>query len=469
MNYAFIAVNFTEILGYFQNMPLYSIITTVITTALYACMGLLMVHFVIFGIIGVFTKKKFPETEKKLRYGILIPTRNEENVVANLIDSIKKSNYPQENLHIFVVAHNCTDKTAKAAREVGATVYEYNNPNECTKGYALKYLIKKIGADYPNEHFDGFFILDADNILDGNFISKMNDAFVANGEHSVITSFRNSKNFGTNVMSALYGLYFVYGCRIESRGRTVLGCSTRVQGTGYIVPASALKDGWKYVTLTEDWEITADQIIDNTPVVYCDEAMFYDEQPMTWRIMWRQRLRWMRGHTLVFIQRFGDLVCQLFKSKKKGGSSRKFSIYDITVNVLPIGVITTALFVLDHALALLTPLFVPGMTLAEVYMMKLPGMLASWVLTYIGTILLTILVYVLEAKRIPKVGFFTKALSVLLLPFFTLLAVPMDVISLFCKNLGWKPIPHTDTTDVEHLNVHDAHENQSAADNNDAA
>ena len=447
----------------------YSTITTIITTALYACLGLLMAHFVIFGIIGVFTKKKFPETQKKLRYGILIPTRNEENVVANLIDSIQKSEYPIENLHIFVIAHNCSDGTAAAARVAGATVYEYNNPNECTKGYALKYLIKKIGEDYSDEHFDGFFILDADNILDGSFISKMNDAFVANGENSVITSFRNSKNFGSNVMSALYGLYFVYGCRIESRGRTVLGCSTRVQGTGYIVPASALKDGWKYVTLTEDWEITADQIIGNTPVVYCDEAMFYDEQPTTWRIMWRQRLRWMRGHTLVFIQRFGDLVSQLFKSKKKGGCSRKFSVYDITVNVLPVGVITTALFVLDHALALLTPLF-EEVTLLEVYAAKLPGMLISWGLTYLGTILLTILVYALEAKRIPKVGFFTKALSVILLPFFTLLAVPMDVISLFCKNLGWKPIPHTDTTDVEHLNVHDTHQvSEETAEDSEAA
>ena len=453
MNYSILSVNFSDILKAFTNIQWnYSTITTIITSALYLCMGLLMAHFVIFGIVGVFTKKRFPETEKKLRYGILIPTRNEENVVANLIDSIQKSDYPQENLHIFVVAHNCTDNTAGVACAAGATVYKYDNPNECTKGYALKHLIKKIAKDYPDEHFDGFFILDADNILDGSFISKMNDAFVANGENSVITSFRNSKNFGSNIMSALYGLYFVYGCRIESRGRTVLGCSTRVQGTGYIVPAKALKDGWKYVTLTEDWEITADQIIDSTPVVYCDEAMFYDEQPTTWRIMWRQRLRWMRGHTLVFWQRFGDLICQLFKSKKKGGSSRKFSIYDITVNVLPVGVITTLLFVLDHVLALLTPLFVPGTSLLEVYMAKLPGMLVAWGLSYLGTILLTILVYALEGKRIPKVGFFVKVMSVLLLPLFTLLAVPMDVISLFCKNLGWKPIPHTDTTDVDQLN-----------------
>ena len=55
--------------------------------------------------------------------------------------------------------------------------------------------------------------------------------------------------------------------------------------------AGSEKDGWKYVTLTEDWEFSADQILRGNKIKFCDEAVFYDEQPVSTKIMIRQRLR----------------------------------------------------------------------------------------------------------------------------------------------------------------------------------
>ena len=55
---------------------------------IYGLMGLLMIHFVIFAIVGIFCKKTFPTSDKVNRYGIIIPARNEEAVVAGLIDSV---------------------------------------------------------------------------------------------------------------------------------------------------------------------------------------------------------------------------------------------------------------------------------------------------------------------------------------------------------------------------------------------
>ena len=168
-------------------------VQTVASVLFFLCSAI-FAHFIVFAVIGIFCKKSFPEVEEKGRYGLIIPARNEEAVVASLIESIRKNNYPQDKLHIFVVAHNCTDRTADVAREAGATVYVYDNPAERTMGYAIKYLFSQIERDYGTQTYDGFFLFNADNVLDKDYFSRMNDAFWYYNKECVIASFRNSKN-----------------------------------------------------------------------------------------------------------------------------------------------------------------------------------------------------------------------------------------------------------------------------------
>ena len=73
------------------------------------------------------------------------------------------------------------------------------------------------------------------------------------------------------------------------------------------------------------------RFIDGQIIKYCDEATFYDEQPTSFKIMWRQRVRWSRGHLLVCYDRLKDLFTNLFTRKGKN----KFSTYDMISNILP--------------------------------------------------------------------------------------------------------------------------------------
>ena len=423
---------------------------------LYGVCGVIALHFIVFALIGLFKRRKYPHTDKKLKYGLIIPARNEEAVVGGLIDSIQKNNYPQDKLHIFVIAHNCTDRTAEIARGMGATVYEYNNPEENTMGYAFRYLFDRINEDYGTESYDGFFLFNADNILDKNYFDIMNDAFVAEGGERVITSFRNSKNFGENTMAACYGLYFVYGCLFESRGRTVCGCSTRVQGTGYVINSKLVRDGWRYVTLTEDWEFTVDQLIEDNKICFCDDAVFYDEQPTTFKVMWRQRVRWCRGRWLVCISRLGDLVKSLLMPKRRGGSPHKGSVYDMTVMVLPISIVTTVLFALRLITVCLAPVFYPELyTLGGVLLDLLIDTAIFSGISYATLVLSSIVIYIAERKRIKQVSLMTKILSTLLWPLFLMVAIPAEFVAIFSKNLGWKPIPHKNQTAFNDLNGSD--------------
>ena len=129
--------------------------------------------------LGLFCTRKFKPAKAYHKYGVIIPARNEEAVIKNLIDSIKAQDYPKEYITIFVVADNCTDNTAKIARENGAVCYEHFNENERTKGFALKYIFEQIEKDYGTQSFEGYFIFDADNLLKKDYISRMNDSFDA--------------------------------------------------------------------------------------------------------------------------------------------------------------------------------------------------------------------------------------------------------------------------------------------------
>lgn len=85
-------------------------------------------------------------------------------------------------------------------------VYTRFNREKVGKGYALEQLLLHIEEDYPKV-YDGFFVFDADNVLDCRFVEEMNRTF--SDGYEVVTSYRNSKNYGDNWISAGYALWFI--------------------------------------------------------------------------------------------------------------------------------------------------------------------------------------------------------------------------------------------------------------------
>ena len=70
---------------------------------------------------------------KNHKFMAIIPAHNEEAVVADLIESLKKQDYPKELYDIYVIADNCTDKTAEVAKQAGAIVYQRFDETKKTK------------------------------------------------------------------------------------------------------------------------------------------------------------------------------------------------------------------------------------------------------------------------------------------------------------------------------------------------
>ena len=223
----------------------------------------------------------------------IIPAHNEESVIANLVESLKKQNYPKELFDIYVIADNCTDKTAQIAKNAGAIVYERNDEEHKTKGYALNWFLQqKIEEDAP---YDAFCVFDADNIVDENFIKNMNKK-LCQGE-DVVQGYRDIKNPTDSWISAGYAIFYWTMNRFYHLARYNLGLSPLINGTGFMVKFDVVKPhGWDTQTLTEDIEFSLKRIISGKRLGWATDAIVYDEQPVGFKQSWSQRSRWTVGH-----------------------------------------------------------------------------------------------------------------------------------------------------------------------------
>ena len=185
---------------------------------------------VVYALVPLFAKAPARGEPGMRRYAVLIAARNEETVIARLIESIKDQDYPSELVSIFVVADNCTDSTAECARRAGAEVFERFDKVRAGKGYALSFLLARVHAEYGKE-FDGYFVFDADNLLDRRYIGEMDRAF--GPDCQIVTSCRNSKNYGDSWVSAGNALRFLYDSELLNRPRMLLGTACTVGGTGF--------------------------------------------------------------------------------------------------------------------------------------------------------------------------------------------------------------------------------------------
>ncbi len=381
--------------------------------------------------------KTFPKAKKQHRYGVLICARNEEAVIGQLLRSIRAQTYPADLLDVFVAADNCTDRTAEVARACGAVVFERRDRFNVGKGYAMRYLIREIYERYGADAYEGFFVFDADNVLDERFVEEMNNAFDSGAK--VVTGYRNSKNFGDNWISAAQSLFFLRETAQLNRPRSQLGTSACVSGTGFLFSNELIREkgGWNYVLLTEDFEFTVDCILNDVPILFCDSAVLYDEQPTQLLPSLWQRARWIRG----YLQVFGRYGGKMFKKMIVDGS---FACFDMFMNNLPCLFLTLASMAFNLIMA------AAGIATQtadmDIYALSMVTSLVSscstlWFIS--GVTALT------ERKRIPATKK-QRVLGVLIFPLFVF-TYAVAMLSALFSNIEWKPIKHKVALDADVL------------------
>lgn len=384
---------------------------------------------------ALFIKEPSRGPSVKHRFAVLVSARNEEKVIGELIRSINSQTYGRENLRIFVIADNCTDNTAKTAGNLGAVVYRRFSSEKIGKGYALDELFRHIAADYPKNFFDGFFVFDADNVLEENYIEEMNRTFCDG--YKIITGYRNSKNYGSNWISAGYSLWFLRESRYLNHACFLLGNSCAVSGTGFFLSREIAEKcgGWPFHLLTEDIEFTVHNVIRGEKIGFCKNAVLYDEQPTLFSQSWHQRTRWAKG----YLQVFGKYGRELLKGILRGD----FSCFDMAMNIMPAFVLSVSCGIFNAAAAVFSVL--SGESVLPV-LFSFGESIFNMYLTLFAVGAVTVFS---ERKQI-HTSFRKKILYTFTFPIFMFTYIPISAAAIFMKP-EWRPIGHSIKTNPEEI------------------
>ena len=419
----------------------------VLTTIVTVCTA----YQIFYLLVGFFSPKiKFSPAKKKHRYAVVVTARNEENVIAKLIESIHNQTYDKDKITIFVVADSCSDKTAQICRDLGCVVYERFNddPSKARKGYALEWFFDHLRVDYDITYFEGFAFFDADNVLAPNWFEKMNDAFETDA--GIVTTYRNTKNFDTNFISAAYGIHFYRSSVTYHRPRQRLGACTHIAGTGYVVKSRLLKNGWHFTELTEDTELTQNIAANGERIAFCEEAEVFDEQPHTVKVMVRQRLRWAKGRLAVFLKHGWVNLKGIFTEK---GAAKKWSNYDIFWYMFPSGLFAALLSLISLVAGVISGIIagtavsdaITTATSADFFI----NLLVTAVVGYIGLTAQAAIVMLRERKHI-HCPLKKKILYVFTFFWYDVTYLPISAVSLFMR-VRWKPILHDKAFDYNQI------------------
>ncbi len=272
-------------------------------------------------------------SSKENSFALIVAAHNEETVVEDIVTSLKAMDYPADKFEVFVVADNCTDKTAEIAKKAGAVVLERFNAEKRGKGYAMEFAFEHIFA--LKENYEYICVFDADNVVKTDFLTEMNSKI--NEGYRAVQGYLDSKNPGDNWLTFSYSLWYWINNRMSqlARGNLDIGC--RLGGTGFAVESELIKTyGWGATCLAEDTEFTLKLALNDIKVGWAHGAVVYDEKPTLLGTSIHQRKRWMQGLSEVATR----YVKPLLKKGIKEGSTDAFhmlmnfwgdSLYPITV------------------------------------------------------------------------------------------------------------------------------------------
>lgn len=385
-------------------------------------MLLLVVYGLYFLITALFLFKKRKKdsivSDKYSHFTILIPARNEEEVIKDAIQSFKRQKYPKDNYEIVVVINNTTDNTLGVcnAEGVRCILCERKIKN---KGDALKEAFDRL----KKEKTDAYIIMDADNVVNDEFLGEMNKSL--NEGTLVAKSSMDIKAKENTWVSSSYAIYFFIQSILYSIPRNNIGASCAINGTGIMIKKEVIdKYGFNVRTITEDLEFMTLCALNNIKIKFVEGAICYAEHPSDFKVSMIQRRRWTKGIYEGFIIYFNSIIKNMIKRPN-------IELLDsLLIYSTPLILILSLISIFINFLIVPLPIYLIITSF-------------SLLVSYISISLCALFVCVKSKKKIKD--FLT---GIIMFPIFLLSWQYLNIIILFKKEVVWDEIKHIETQNI---------------------
>lgn len=238
-------------------------------------------------------------TDYEPTVSLLIPARDEEKVIGNLLQRIIEFTYPKDKLQVIVVNDASTDSTGKIVNHYARicpfieVVHRDNKVGGKNKASALN-------AGLVHAKGEILLFLDADYSPLRDFVEVLVSGFI-NPKIGAVQGRPVVRNEPHNTKTRIIALERIGGYRVDQEARDILGLIPQFGGTVGGIRGSILKSigGFDEKMLTEDTDATIQICLQGYKIRHVREAECYEEAVDSWKKYWQQRHRWALGHMQV--------------------------------------------------------------------------------------------------------------------------------------------------------------------------
>lgn len=257
---------------------------------------LAVLYIFIYSFAGLFYRQKPYVSNPALRkIAVLIPGYKEDDVIVDVAREALKQDYPNAYYDVVIIADSFQADTINMLKSLPIRVIEVKF-EKSTKSKALNKAMEQLPDDY-----DIAVVLDADNVMATDFLSKINASF--ENPFMAVQGHRKAKNLDTS-LAILDAISEEINNHIFRKGHRVLGLSSAIIGSGMAFRYKFFRQLMLQVTAIGgfDKEIELKMLKEGHTIEYLDDAAVFDEKVQKAEVFSNQRRRWLSAQLIYFRQ-----------------------------------------------------------------------------------------------------------------------------------------------------------------------